>query len=80
MSSSCIILNLKYFILDERIGNLTVIVNAKDKIPAVKSQIQLIVRGMYSNPPCHGARIVSTALTVPEYFEEWYVLIHVRLD
>lgn len=29
---------------------------------AVKSQLQQIARPMYSNPPVHGARIVSTIL------------------
>jgi aspartate/tyrosine/aromatic aminotransferase len=56
---------------DERVGNLTVVVNSKEKIPDVKSQFQLVVRGMYSNPPCHGARIVAAALTTKEYFQEW---------
>lgn len=62
---------------DERVGNLTVIVNEKEKIPAVQSQFQLIVRGMYSNPPCHGARIVSAVLNNECCFEQWFVLIFI---
>jgi aspartate aminotransferase len=38
---------------------------------AVKSQLTLIVRGMYSNPPNHGGRIVATVLNNPQLFEEW---------
>ena len=30
----------------------------------MKSQITLLVRAMYSNPPAHGARIVNTVLQV----------------
>ena len=39
----------------------------------MKSQLTLIVRGMYSNPPNHGARIVSSVLNNPELYEQWYV-------
>lgn len=56
---------------NERVGNLTVILNDKEKIKAVQSQFQLIVRGMYSNPPCHGARIVSAVLNNESYYAEW---------
>ena len=37
----------------------------------IKSQMTLIIRAMYSNPPAHGARIVATVLNNPELFEEW---------
>lgn len=37
----------------------------------VKSQITLLIRGMYSNPPSHGARIVSYVLNNSELFAEW---------
>lgn len=56
---------------DERVGNLTVVVNDFDAILTTKSQLTLIVRAMYSNPPSHGARIVATVLNNPELFEEW---------
>lgn len=56
---------------NERVGNLTVITSDKSVIPAVKSQITLIIRGMYSNPPSHGARIVSTVLNNPQLCSEW---------
>jgi aspartate aminotransferase len=47
-----------------------VVKDANDLV-AVKSQLTLIVRGMYSNPPNHGGRIVSTVLNNPQLFEEW---------
>jgi len=31
----------------------------------------LVIRPMYSNPPIHGARVVSRVLGKPEYFEAW---------
>ncbi|KAJ8940037.1 hypothetical protein NQ314_010869 [Rhamnusium bicolor] len=44
---------------NERVGNLVVVLDNPEQVAAVKSQITLLVRGMYSNPPSHGARIVS---------------------
>ncbi|KAI5715032.1 hypothetical protein M8J77_009315 [Diaphorina citri] len=56
---------------NERIGNLTLVLKDKSHIPAVKSQITLIVRAMYSNPPSHGARIVSLVLNNPRLYDQW---------
>lgn len=56
---------------DERIGNLVLLLKDPSCIPAVRSQLTLLVRGCYSNPPCHGARIVTKVLTDPALFEEW---------
>lgn len=44
-----------------------------ENVKAVKSQVTMIVRGMYSNPPNHGARTVSTILNNNELKQEWYV-------
>ncbi|XP_011647016.1 aspartate aminotransferase, cytoplasmic-like, partial [Pogonomyrmex barbatus] len=56
---------------NERVGNIIfVMADTKEMIHA-KSQLTLIIRGMYSNPPNHGARIVATVLKNPELFEEW---------
>ncbi|MCI17798.1 aspartate aminotransferase mitochondrial-like, partial [Trifolium medium] len=38
---------------------------------AVKSQLQLIARPMFSNPPLHGALVVSTVLADPELKKLW---------
>ncbi|XP_018372022.1 PREDICTED: uncharacterized protein LOC108766939 isoform X2 [Trachymyrmex cornetzi] len=56
---------------NERVGNIVfVLADTKEMIQA-RSQLTLIIRGMYSNPPNHGARIVATVLKNPEFFEEW---------
>lgn len=46
---------------------------AKDRavIEPVRSQITLLVRANYSNPPNHGARIVGTVLNNPALTEQW---------
>ncbi|XP_076241919.1 glutamate oxaloacetate transaminase 1 [Calliopsis andreniformis] len=56
---------------NERVGNLVVVMSDAKEIAQTKSQLTLIVRGMYSNPPNHGARIVATVLRNPDLFKEW---------
>uniref|UniRef100_T1IIZ1 Aspartate aminotransferase n=1 Tax=Strigamia maritima TaxID=126957 RepID=T1IIZ1_STRMM len=65
---------------NERIGNLTLAVKDVHIIPAVKSQLTLLVRAMYSNPPVHGARIVSMVLNNQNLFEEWKECIKTMAD
>lgn len=38
------------------------------------SQFQEIITAMYSNPPCHGARIVAAILRNPALYREWSVI------
>lgn len=46
----------------QRVGALSVIGGNKDEADAVLSQLKITIRPSYSNPPRHGARIVSTIL------------------
>lgn len=55
----------------ERIGNLTVVQKDSSKTAAIVSQMSLLVRGMYSNPPAYGSQIVSKVLNTPELKAEW---------
>lgn len=57
--------------LDERIGNLTVVVNDPSVLPAFKSQMSLVIRANWSNPPSHGSRIVAMILTTPAMRQQW---------
>ena len=56
---------------NERAGNLTVVVKDASVIANTKSQLTMIVRGMYSNPPAHGARVVEKVLNNEVLFAEW---------
>ncbi|KAM0730669.1 Aspartate aminotransferase, cytoplasmic [Formica fusca] len=56
---------------NERVGNIVFVLADTKELIEAKSQLTLIIRGMYSNPPNHGARIVATVLRNPELFEEW---------
>ena len=46
----------------ERVGALSVVCQNGEERERVESQLKIIIRPMYSNPPIHGARIVSTVL------------------
>jgi len=46
---------------------------------AVKSQLQQLARPMYSNPPVHGALVVSTILGDPELKKLWLKEVKVIL-
>jgi len=54
----------------ERIGCFHVVCQAEHS-ESVRSQLKLIARPMYSNPPSYGARIVTTVIKDPELFQEW---------
>ncbi|XP_044742593.1 aspartate aminotransferase, cytoplasmic [Chrysoperla carnea] len=62
---------------NERVGNLTVVTKDSSNVPQIKSQLTLIVRGCYSNPPNHGARIVATILTNPDLNQKWKKCIEI---
>lgn len=56
---------------NERIGNLTIVQADASTSEAIMSQMSLEVRGLYSNPPALGARIVSLVLNDEKLREEW---------
>ncbi|XP_038070765.1 aspartate aminotransferase, cytoplasmic-like isoform X2 [Patiria miniata] len=56
---------------NERVGNLVCVVNNTDTKVPMNSQLTRMIRTMYSSPPSHGARIVSTALNNPALFAQW---------
>jgi len=65
---------------NERIGNLTLVVNDAGTLPAIKSQIALLIRANWSNPPAHGARIVHMVLSTKELRDQWFSHIREMAD
>ncbi len=55
----------------ERVGALCVVATSKDEAARVLSQVKRLVRTNYSNPPTHGAAVVSAVLSSPELRELW---------
>ena len=49
----------------ERVGALSVVCASKDEAARVLSQLKIVIRTNYSNPPTHGAQVVATVLTTP---------------
>lgn len=55
----------------ERVGALFVVTKNSSEKTCVESQLKLIIRGLYSNPPCHGARVVSLILRDAQLRQKW---------
>ena len=55
----------------ERVGALSVVANDKDEAARVLSQLKIVIRTNYSNPPTHGAKIVAKVLSTPELRKAW---------
>uniref|UniRef100_A0A8C7EQM0 Aspartate aminotransferase n=1 Tax=Neovison vison TaxID=452646 RepID=A0A8C7EQM0_NEOVI len=55
----------------ERVGAFTVVCKDADEAKRVESQLKILIRPMYSNPPINGARIASTILTSPDLRKQW---------
>ncbi|KAI5661901.1 hypothetical protein M9H77_21224 [Catharanthus roseus] len=55
----------------QRVGCLSVVCEDEKQAVAVKSQLQQLARPMYSNPPVHGALIVSIILSDPDLKKLW---------
>lgn len=55
----------------ERVGAFTMVCSSKEEADRVMSQVKIIVRPTYSNPPLHGARIAHLILTDNELRQQW---------
>ncbi|MGC9560653.1 amino acid aminotransferase [Brachymonas sp.] len=55
----------------ERVGALSVVCDSKDAAARVLSQLKIVVRTNYSNPPVHGGTVVATVLNTPELRTQW---------
>lgn len=64
----------------ERVGALSIVCGASDVASRVESQLKLVIRPMYSNPPIHGASIVATILKDRNLFQEWTVELKAMAD
>ena len=55
----------------ERVGALSVVCESPDETARVLSRLKVLIRGNYSNPPTHGATVVSMVLTDPALRTMW---------
>ena len=55
----------------QRIGCFSMLAGNPNEQERILSQLKILARPMYSNPPLYGARIVSTVLNNPDLATEW---------
>ena len=55
----------------ERVGALSVVCSDKSECDRVLSQLKIMVRTNYSNPPIHGGSVVAHVLNTPELRALW---------
>ncbi|KAI9681346.1 MAG: aspartate transaminase aat1 [Caeruleum heppii] len=55
----------------ERVGAFSIVCESAEEKKRVDSQIKILVRPLYSNPPIHGARIASEILNDPKLNQQW---------
>ncbi|KAJ3072298.1 aspartate transaminase aat1 [Podochytrium sp. JEL0797] len=64
----------------ERVGLFSMVVADKEELKRVDSQVKILVRPMYSNPPLSGPRIVKEVLGNPELKAEWHREVKMMAD
>jgi len=64
----------------QRVGALNIVTGSPAETTAVSSQLNQVIRPMYSNPPLHGARIVATVLGDPQLFNQWKIDVKTMAD
>ncbi len=55
----------------ERVGALSVVCSSKEEASRVLSQLKIVIRTNYSNPPTHGASVCAAVLTTPALRALW---------
>ena len=55
----------------ERVGALSVLCDNQDEAARVLSQLKVVIRTNYSNPPTHGGAVVAAVLANPQWRELW---------
>lgn len=55
----------------ERVGALSVLCQSADEAAKVLSQLKIVIRTNYSNPPTHGGAVVAAVLQTPELRALW---------
>ncbi|XAW88578.1 amino acid aminotransferase [Vibrio sp. CDRSL-10 TSBA] len=56
---------------NERVGAFTLVAESEEVATTAFSQVKAIIRSIYSNPPAHGAAVVTHILNNAELRQEW---------
>jgi aspartate aminotransferase len=55
----------------ERIGAFSVVCEDAEEVKRIDSQLKILIRPLYSNPPIHGARLASEILNDAKLYAQW---------
>lgn len=69
----CSSFSKNFGLYNERVGALTLVANNAEQARNVFSQLKLVIRVNYSNPPAHGAAIVATIVSDSDLRARWEV-------
>jgi len=64
----------------ERVGAFSVVTGSPEEKARVDSQLKILVRPLYSNPPVHGARIAGTILADEALYGQWLKEVKLMAD
>ena len=65
---------------NERVGALVAVSASNEQARSIRSQLCKLNRGMISNPPAFGARVVARVLNDAQLFQEWKLNLQVMVD
>ncbi len=66
-----IFVSTSFSLYGERVGALSVVASDKEEAARVLSQLKIVIRTNYSNPPTHGGAVVAAVLNNPELHALW---------
>lgn len=64
----------------QRVGAFTLTGRDPEEAAKLMSQLKIVIRPMYSNPPLHGARIAETVLTDKVLYAQWLKDVKLMAD
>jgi len=64
----------------ERVGAFHIVCESEQKKEEVLSQLLILVRPMYSNPPIYGSKVIQTILEDAKLKEQWHKEVKVMAD
>jgi len=67
----CSSFSKNFSLYNERVGAVSAIARDREQAQAVLSQVKQVIRSNYSNPPAHGAAIITTILSDPALTAQW---------
>ncbi|QQE11176.1 aspartate/tyrosine/aromatic aminotransferase [Planctomycetota bacterium] len=68
----CSSFSKNFGLYNERVGAFTIVAEDTEAVKKAQSQIKVLIRRIYSNPPAHGGAAVANVLADADLTEQWY--------